>query len=162
MLPRIPGRTTLRARRGQIPASLTNDSAGTGCVGEYIESVIVLGSAIGLSTGVAANLTSISLTAGNWMVGASGLFLPAATTNQQNQFVSISSTSATLDLSPGRLGTHQFGASGLVTGASAAEVKCGPIRIPLNATTTIYLVVRSTFTVDTNSAYGILWAIRPR
>lgn len=162
MVPRIPGRASIRARRGQAPATLTNDNAGVGRVGEYIESVVVLGSAIGLSSGVAANVTSIPLSGGDWLVGASGLFLPAATTNQQNQFVSISMTSATLDLSPGRLGTHQFGSSGLVTGASAAEVKAGPIRIPLSAATTIYLVVRSTFTVDTNSAYGILWAIRPR
>jgi hypothetical protein len=145
MIPRIPGRTGSKGYRRGL---------------DYIESVVTSGSAIVLTTATPANVTTISLPLGDWDVFASGIFLPAGTTNQVSQFVSISATSATLDLSPGRIGTHQYGASGLVTGASGTAITSGPTQFVLTATTTIYLVAQASFTVAANSAYGILRARR--
>jgi len=142
MIPRIPGRTSSRRRL------------------DYVESVILVGSAVSLVSNTNTDITSIPLPVGDWDVDASGIFLPAATTNQVNQFVSMSTTSVTLDTTPGRIGTHQYGASGLVTGASGTAITAGPSRFLLTSPTTIYLVMKSTFSVDTNVAYGIIRARR--
>jgi hypothetical protein len=145
MIPRIPGRTGSKGYRRGL---------------DYVESVVLSGSAIALTSNTNTDVTNISLAPGDWDVFASGIFLPAASTNQTNQFVSISATSITLDTAPGRVGTHQYGASGIVTGASGTAIVAGPTQFVLTATTTIYLVVKATFTVSTNVAYGILRARR--
>jgi predicted nucleic acid-binding protein len=66
---------------GQAPATQTNDSAAAGKVGEFITSNIVVGSAVALTTGTAANVTSVSLTAGDWDVCGEVDLSTAATTN---------------------------------------------------------------------------------
>jgi hypothetical protein len=145
MIPRIPGRTGSKGYRRGL---------------DYVESVVASGSAVALSDAGLVNVTSISLPQGDWDVTIGGIILPAATTNQTAQFISISSTSATLDVTPGRIGTHQYGASGIVTGASGTAIAVGPSQFVLTATTTIYFVARVFFTVSTNAAYGILRARR--
>ena len=55
----------------------TNSNAAAGIVGEYISSSIASGSAVSLTTGVSANVTSISLTAGDWEVYGQGFRRPA-------------------------------------------------------------------------------------
>lgn len=143
-----------------IKGTNTNDDAAAGDVGEYIESVIVVGSAVSLTSGVAANITSISLTAGDWDVTGVVSFSPAGTTSVTVARGSISTTSATIDSSPGRIAGH----------ASAAQVPAGngshypmpTTRLSLSATTTVYLVATSTFTVSTMSAFGIISARRVR
>ena len=58
----------------------TNDSAAAGYVGEVIESNVPIGSAISISAGVAANITSITLTAGDWDIWGGVTLLPAGST----------------------------------------------------------------------------------
>jgi hypothetical protein len=53
---------------GQIPGTATNDDAAAGKLGEIISSNIVVGSAVSLTTNTPANITSLSLTAGDWDV----------------------------------------------------------------------------------------------
>lgn len=147
---------------GQIPGTSTNDAATAGNIGELIGSTVPSGSAVVLTTGTPANITSISLTAGDWDVFGAITYNYAATTNVTTQLSSISSTSATLDNTQGNYFVWRFGASGLVPQAEMGGFTIGPVRKSLTGTTTIYLVGRSDFTVSAATGYGRLWARRIR
>jgi hypothetical protein len=140
----------------------TNDSAAAGYVGEYIESSIALASAVSLTSGAASNVTSISLTAGDWDVSADVTYSPAATTNFTQAWHSISNTSATQDSTTGgAYNIYRFPAGNVpVAGFNTAGV--GPVRKLLSGTTTVYLVAQATFTISTMAAFGILRARRVR
>ena len=151
-----PGQPT-----GQLPATLTNDNALPGRVGEYVESVIAQGSAAALTTATALTLTSISLTAGDWDVDTVASFLPANTTSVTQFVVSLGSVAATLNATAGRLGIITTPAN-VYNGTTQAQVSLPPYRISVAATTTVYMIVQSTFTVSTNVSYGIIRARRVR
>ena len=85
-----PGQTT------GIVGTTTNNSAQAGSVGEYIESRVVQGSAVALTTATDTNVTSISITAGDWDVGGLIAFDGNSTTLVQNALGGASTTSATL------------------------------------------------------------------
>ncbi|MFX4056687.1 hypothetical protein ACMUML_13940, partial [Enterococcus faecalis] len=91
-----------------------------------------------LTTGTAATVTSISLTAGDWDVDGTVLFNLGATTTVTQLVGSISATDNTLDASVGRLTVNMF-ASGTVLGSAASPcVPCATTRVSLAATTTYY------------------------
>lgn len=151
--------------QGQLPATATNDSASAGRLGEYAESVIALGSAVSLTTATNANLTSISLTAGDWDVFAQFQFTGDTTTDVFNVEGSISTTSATHDSTAGR-GTGLTPNAGNTFNNLAANhplgLAVGPVRFSLSATTTLYAVASSVFADSTCSVFGILRARRVR
>ena len=67
----------------------TNSNATTGYVGEYISSQVAVASAVALTTATPANVTSISLTAGDWDVdGVIDLNLSGATTTDWTSGIS--------------------------------------------------------------------------
>ena len=70
--PAITGTTTIGAgatiTNPAIIGTTTNDDAAAGKIGEYQSAGIGFGSAISLTTATPANVTSISLTAGDWDV----------------------------------------------------------------------------------------------
>ena len=138
----------------------TNNSAATGYVGEYVSSTVAIGSAVGLTSGAGANITSISLTAGDWDVDCNVGFLPANTTIVTYMAGSISTTSATIAADALR------GTIGLLTitgnGTNPMTVHPAKQRISIASTTTVYLVAYSNFTVSTNAAYGVISARRVR
>jgi hypothetical protein len=147
---------------GQLPGETSTGSATAGNVGEVIQSSVASGSAVSLSTGVAVNITSISLTAGDWDVSANIYYGPAASTNITVLIASISQTTGTLDLTT--LGaTNNQRQGGFVPGAGGT-VNClvGPLRISLSGATTIFLVTQANFTVSTLSGYGAIRARRAR
>lgn len=146
--------------QGQIPGTPTNDSASAGRVGQYVESVIVSGSAVSLTTATPATVTSISLTAGDWDVDSVGSFVPAATTSQSQIVVSISGTTNVLDTTPGKLGIITTPA--FVSGGFQSQVSLPPYRLSLSVTTTVFMVAQSNFTVSTMTSYGIIRARRVR
>ncbi|SRR6266566_1445294 len=146
----------------------TNNNAAAGSVGEYIESVIALGSAI--STGVSAstpNLTSISLTAGDWDVVGHVQFIAGAVGNIFNSGgCSISTTTGSMDLT----GNH---ANGMTLGgttmaavqqfATGTAITTGPVRLSLAGTTTVFLVATLTWNTSTQpTMYGMIRARRIR
>jgi hypothetical protein len=143
-----------------IQGTNTNDSAAAGDVGEFVSSTVTIGSEIALTTVTAADITSISLTAGDWDVSISCSFDPGASTNVTVLQTSVSTTSATLDATPGRLGALIYPSSVLGTNISVVNVPAA--RLSLNATTTVYLVARAAFTVSTLAAFGIISARRVR
>lgn len=144
-----------------IIGTATNNNAAAGSVGEYISSSIASGSAVALTTATPANMTSISLTAGDWDVSCNIYFTIAATTSITNVVGSISTTSATLDgTTMGAENIQRYAA--FVPGGGTQNIIVGPLRLSLTSTTTVYAVAQSTFTVSTNAAFGLLRARRIR
>jgi hypothetical protein len=142
-----------------IRGTQTNDAAATTIVGETITSSVASGSAVALATGTPSNVTSISLTAGDWDVYQQAYFNPAATTNVALWFSSISTVSATLDTT---VGNYILQREGRVVGGDFGGYTVGPVRVSLSATTTYFMVVRGDFTVSTMSAFGKITARRRR
>lgn len=153
--------TTINRTGGtSIKGTNTNNNAAAGDVGEYIESTIAVGSAVSLTTGVVTNITSISLTAGDWDVSGVIIMDSGATTNVTRVSAGTSSTSATADITKGYY-SHIH--SGYVPGGG--QFRAMPLntsRFSLSGTTTIYLVALANFTVSTCTAYGTISARRVR
>lgn len=143
-----------------IVGTTAGDNAQTGSVGEVISSSVPIGSAVGLTSGTAANITSISLTAGDWDVWGTIATNPAGTTTQSLTIASINTVSgaqATLPNS-GAMIVLPFAAGG----GSGIAASVGTRQINVTSTTTVYLVITSTFATSTNAAYGFLAARRRR
>jgi hypothetical protein len=75
-----------------IKGTATNDSAQAGSVGEFINNTAT---GVSMTSTIVANVTSISLTAGDWDVWGSLVFAPAGGTIMSTIQGSISTTSAT-------------------------------------------------------------------
>lgn len=144
----------------QLVGSATNDVASAGNVGEFISSTVLIGAAVSLSNGVAKDITTISLTAGDWDVWGNVAFAPAGTTVPTNFTAWTSATTAALPTLPNAGAEVQISAA-FVTGASAA-ISAGAQRISLAGTTTVYLSAQAAFTVSTMTAYGFIGARRRR
>lgn len=142
-----------------IIGTTTNNNAAVGSVGEYIASVIASGSAISLGgSGVATNMTSISLTAGDWEVV---LIMPitrnGATFTSYYDFC-ISMTSATLGAYGDNMG--ELNVAG-VTGVDITGV-IPPYRVSISSTSTVYAVAQCAYSIATPKVYGRLSARRMR
>lgn len=144
-------------------ATATNDNAAAGDIGEYVSSDIASGSAVSLTTGTPANVTSISLTAGDWDVSCNAVFTTGATTRIFYARSSISATSATMDTSADRENKLSISGTGAWTpGADTTRLGVYNSRVSIGATTTIYFVVNSVFDTSTLTAHGKIWARRVR
>lgn len=138
---------------GGIIGTTVADNAGAGTVGEVISSTILSGSAISLTTVTAANITSISLTAGDWDVWGNGV-IGASGTNITACSTWISTTSATAPDS----------AFQAVLTLSSAEGFAATtyMRVNVSITTTVYLSAIATFGAGTAVANGNIFARRAR
>lgn len=143
----------------QLLGTTTNDSAAAGNVGEFVASVVLVGSEISLTSTVSANVTSISLTAGDWDVFGVVTFDLAGTTSYTALICSSSTVSATNDQTDGS--ATRFNVPATVAG--------GPINLPIpvrrisvSSTTSVFLVAFAAFTVSTCGAYGAIRARRVR
>ena len=143
---------SLRGRGNQgaaVQGTGTNDAAAAGYVGEIITSNIASGSAVSLSTGTPKNLTSISLTAGDWDVYGNVKFLVGTSATAIAAW--ISSTSASVpDSSLFNSLLDVSGTTGTV-GISAPY-----INFQLASTTTIYISAQATFTGTTTMCGSII------
>lgn len=156
------GTTISGGQLGNVAGTTTNDNAAAGNVGEYISSSVLAGAAVPLTvSGTTYNITSISLTAGDWDVTATGWSNPAAGTISQSFFAAISTTSATLPTAGAENNMAGFGNDTPAANAFFG-VGVGPMRLSLSGTTTVYLVANSVFSVSTISAYGFISARRVR
>lgn len=137
------------------------DNAAAGSVGELIEGTLASGSATSLTTATAKDVITISLTAGDWDVDAIAHFTPTTTTSMTAWAASLSTTANTLDTTPGRWG-QWAGPAQVDANAIQKTQAAGPYRFNLNSTTTVRLVVQSTFTASTLTSYGYIRARRVR
>jgi hypothetical protein len=141
-----------------VTKSVTDgSSAAVGDVGEVISSLVASGSAISLSTGTAANITSISLTAGDWDVSGVSSFAGASATMSQT-VGGISTTSATLPTD----GTQIYSADQTVALSVTNAVSIFPKQITVSTATTVYLVGKVTFSAGTVTGFGAIRARRVR
>jgi hypothetical protein len=139
----------------------TNDNADTGVVGEYVASNVG-NTAVTLTTGVTANLTSISLTAGDWDVQGNVGFDTEATANITYWYAGVTKTSATLEGGYFQSTNMASPSGGIVFGANAFSLPSPVARISLSATTTVYLITNVGFTVAAVKAGGMIKARRVR
>jgi hypothetical protein len=142
-----------------IAGTATNDNAAAGKVGEYVSSSVLAGSAISLANGVSANITSISLTAGDWDV-STVLGVSGAGATLSYTIFGTSQTSATLPTDPDRNGNSPRSDS---LSNSNTQIFTGmTTRISLASTATIYLVGNVGFSAAALSGYGTIRARRIR
>lgn len=148
----------------QYGGTATNDNAPAGDVGEYISSTIASGSAVSLSNGSPSNLTSISLTAGDWDVTCETLFSGGTTTPVTTLIASLSGVSAGLSTNvPGEfIQVPGYAADLFAGGATYSLPAVGPMRFSFSVTTTVYCVAQVSFTPGTVSVFGLLRARRVR
>jgi len=129
----------------------------TGGVGEYNEAVLASGDAVSLVTNTEKTVLSISLTAGDWDVSAVAAYLSAALTSITHLSESISLVDNTM----GGLGTETMITSAAFVRGIGSQIRHTPtVRLSLTATTTVYLVFHSIFTVSTLKGYGVIKARR--
>lgn len=138
-----------------IQGTTTNNNANAGSAGEFVNNSA---SGVALATGIPANVTSISLTAGDWDVWGNTAFVPNAGTIPTAIQTSINIVSATQN---GGTGTNSFLAITMPAGAIQSLIP-PVLRISVAATTTVFLVAQSTFTVSTFTVAGFLSARRRR
>lgn len=132
------------------------DNAPAGTYGEYVESVIASGSAVSLTDATAANITSISLTAGDWDVEGNVNLLGTGATFTAGAS-GINTTTATLPTT----GKANF-VDGDLTGNFTEGMSLSRVRVNVSSTTTVYLVGRATFSAGTVTGYGAITARRVR
>jgi trimeric autotransporter adhesin len=136
-----------------LPGSTSGTGVAAGFIGQIITSNVPFGSAVALSNSVAANVTSISLTAGNWMI--SGIIIYTDTNTGFQVFSSgISSVSATLQEPYVELAPESS------TVGSQAGVPVNNIFVSLSSSTTYYLVGSAAFISGAVTAFGQITAIR--
>jgi hypothetical protein len=139
-----------------IKGTATNDSAQVGSLGEFPTPTNLTG--VSLTVFVVANTSSVSLTAGNWIMQCGTAFAPTGSTVVQSLTVGISPTSATL----GSAGTFTT-APGNPTAGSGNPVIWSPlVDIKLASTTTEFCVASSNFSASTMTAGGFIRAWRLR
>lgn len=148
-----------------LPGVTTNSDAAAGYVGEYMTAQRLGASALALTTGTAATITTLSLTAGDWDVSGQVGFITATGTTSVNRITAETTTGA------GFSGSDGAGVAALVYPGGAAlnsggngsvVINTGVRRFSLAATTQVNLLTQSEFTVAGLSAFGSIYARRVR
>lgn len=130
----------------------TNSSAAAGVVGEVIESIVT---GVAITSGVITNITSISVTAGDWDLQAEMTTQPGGSTITTALLGSIGSTSATL--------ATRFSSAAAISGAGTTNgVSVVLPNVKLTGTTTYFLVGFATYSTSTLTMTGQLTARRRR
>ena len=148
-------RTSTDAIYFPLNGRVDGSSPSAGQVGEYLSASLAQGSAVALTTGVAANVVSLSLTPGLWEVSGLVAYHNNATTVMSDAEQGTSVTSATL----GPLGSYTYDLVGLASAEDLFYVTPTQ-KINVSVTTTVYLVSKVDFTVSTAAAYGFIQAWR--
>ncbi len=148
---------TFRNATGAVlKGTMTNDNAATGYVGEYVSSTVTSGSAVSLTTTTVANVTSISLSAGDWDVSGVVGFTGSGYT-----LTYVQSGTSTVSATLGSVGSYD--SRNTVSSPAVNEEQVVPTqRYSLSATTTVYLVARASFTTAPLGAYGVIRGRRVR
>lgn len=142
---------------GGVVGTTTNDNASAGYVGEFVSSVIPAASAITLTNDTNVDVTSISLTAGDWDVWGNVTMVSKGTAANA-LFVWVSSTSATVPDASLYGGISMIAAGSLENGTAFSAPQ---LRFSLSGTTTIYLTAYKGGT-DNGTACGGIYARRAR
>lgn len=147
--------TTVSASTSITPTNIvgtaTNNNASAGSYGEYGESLVVAGSAVSATTSTPKDITSVSLTAGDYEVWGGIVESPAGGTTTTFRQTWISSSSATLPSLPD---PSVFALN--FSSTSSQIMQSGRKRFSLSGTTTVYLSYYGIFSGGTMGVYGSL------
>lgn len=158
----INGAATLKIQPGQS-ARIVSDGTnyqvfGTPGTSELVVST-VNNPGSGITNGVTANVTSISVPVGTWEVSGQIGFSGAATTTVNSAVGGPSIVSATLDATNGRQFSNYYQGS-TVFANTAIQEALPTTRFTFTSTTTIFLTANLNFAVSTASAFGTIRAAR--
>lgn len=153
----VTGNLAFTPTTAGIVGTPTNNNTAAGNVGEYVESIV---SATNFPTSTNhGDLTSISLTAGDWDV--------TAIMFDSRNGATVTAVEAGISVTSGNSGTGLVQGSNNLRGSPPTATNDDNIAIPnyrmsLSATTTVYFKYTATFTVGTPQASGRLSARRQR
>lgn len=133
-------------------------NAPSGYVGEYISSTLPAGSAVPATTGTPLNVTSISLSAGDWDVTGTLIFTGGTGAISTDTVGWTSTTSATQPTFPNNGGIANLDVT--TPSAFGIVMPVGQQRLVLTSTTTVYLGMAANFAGGSASAYGFIGARR--
>lgn len=156
----VTGATTFSAAAGNpVHGTNTNDNAGAGYIGEYVSSWATVTNAP--TNGQWGDLTSISLTAGDWDVslGQQGSINGSTTTRM---LIGVGKTSGNNapDIT-GQAGDDSLDIGGLTT-SSAPSGSLAAVRVSLASTTTIYYKMVANYSAGVPQFRGRISARRVR
>lgn len=130
-------------------------NAAAGVVGEYVTSNVSVASAISLTSPTPSDVTSISVTAGDWDIFGNVVILTGGSSTAYAGWTSTTSA------------TQPNGS--LICGSAYAAVTGHQfrfalpyLRVSVNTTTTVYLTAQCTFSTSTATACGSIFARRIR
>ena len=155
---------------GTLPAARTNGhmngepgagSANAGEVGEPLEGSLASGSATSLTTATPKDITTVTVSAGDWEVSGIVYFIPTATTNPTSLSVYNSNTANTVDTTLGKW-AQWAGPAAVDANAFHRSLTLNPYRISVSGSTTLHLVATAVFSTSTMTAYGYIRARRAR
>lgn len=156
----IADKLTFSPTTGGIVGTTTNDDVTAGDVGEYVSATLAAGSAVNAVNNTAVNITSISLTAGDWDVWGNIVLGtgPAATITLAVGWISTTSASSPAALTNSGAEFRSIQTQG---NTLTSVWPVGQMRLSLSGTTTVYLSFLCTIT-GTPNAYGFIAARRVR
>jgi len=140
----------------QYGGTATNDNAPAGNIGEY---QTASASSISLTSGTTVNITSKSLTAGDWEITGVIIITPAGTTPLTGVIGLASLTTASL--TPLEAGNF-LQLNGTLGTGQGQTLPLPATRLSISATTTVFVNVNAAFTVSTATGGAILRARRVR
>ncbi|WP_257806316.1 beta strand repeat-containing protein [Burkholderia glumae] len=138
-----------------IKGTVAGDNANAGSVGEFINSSF---SSVNVSnTATAQNLTSVTLTPGDWDVEGAATYTSGTGATMSIWLAGVNTTSGTMP----SLGNY-FQSGGSITATGAATAIPPVTRINVSSATTVYLVGEAVFSGGSVTAAGFLRARRVR
>lgn len=143
---------------GSIPGQPGAANAIAGSIGEFSSASVAVGSAVALTTSVAADVASITLTPGDWDVSGTICFTPGAATAPtvlRNWIYTVPNAAP----NPPNGGAYNLVQAALTVGASQCA-SAGTTRLQSAASQTVYLETAAVFTGGTLGAYGYISARR--
>lgn len=144
----------LTTNKGQLPGTATNDSAAAGFVGEVVSSTVGMGAS--LTTATNTDFTSISLTAGDWLVwGELGVTFGTLLTSMVGWINTTSLTNPNTANGGAYLFTN-------LNNTSTTWFHVGMKKLSLSGTTTVYLSGSAGFTGGSGGYGCFLGGLRVR
>ena len=137
-------------------------SAGAGVVGEELRSAVAVGSAIALTTTEFNDVTSLSITAGDWDLYGVVCFTTGGALTATNFVAGFSTTSGNFSTGLTQGDNRIDSPLSPVSASSDTCLTLPQYRITISSTTTYYLKCASTFAAGSVSAYGRISARRRR
>lgn len=166
----IPGTTALgqwnggtlqSATAGQYPGVASNTAATAGNIGEYISSTVLIGSAVSLVTGTPKDVTTVTITAGDWDCEGNVFLSVGGTTTMSAFYTWVNTTANAFPPGSGSGAEQGLATTGFTTGVGQGLVT-GKLRLLVNGSTTVSLGTQVSFGVSTAAAYGFLGCRRMR